>query len=241
MKRDLIICFIDDSGFEHDLVRNVIAPCDKRLEFVQAYTFDEAVINLKGRIPGLFLLDLWGQDPEVLNPYITPREELEEISSGFNTLGYVYDGLKTFKGDKNNEYLKRLFSIVDSWRSLFESACSRVGQNNKYGLHNLKCVRENYPGVPAVFYTRKSLINDAVQMIKAGADGLFIKPTGKNDMETQELTNKFAPELIDSLTKIIKAKLDNLLLSKDFYINNLSHTDEVITGLINYWKEFKNN
>ena len=39
---DLIICFIDDSGFEHDLVRKEIAPFAPELVFVQAYTFDEA-------------------------------------------------------------------------------------------------------------------------------------------------------------------------------------------------------
>ena len=238
---DLIICFIDDSGFEHDLVKNEIAPSEKRLEFVQAYTFDEARNKLKGRIPGLFLLDLWGQDAEVTNPSITPRKDLEKLVSGFNTLDYVYDKLESFSGDRANEYLKRFFSIVESWRSLFESVCSRIGQNNKYGLNNLKCAREEYPGVPAVFYTRKSLINDAVQMIKAGTDGLFIKPTGKNDKETRRLTCEFAPELIASLMKIIKLKIDNLSLFKDFYTNISPHTGETITGLINYWKEFKNN
>ena len=238
---DLIICFIDDSGFEHDLVRNEIAPYDKRLEFVQACTFDEAKTKLKGRIPGIFLLDLWGQDKDVSDPSITPKEELDKLISGFNTLDHVYDGIDTWSGDKTNEYLKRLFSIVASWRSLFESVCSRIGQNNKYGLYNLKCARSQYPGVPAVFYTRKSLINDAVQMISAGTDGLFIKPTGNTDEETRVLTRKFAQELIASLIKIIKSKIDNLALSRAFYSDNFHHTDDMVTSLINYWKEFKNN
>ncbi|MGD9160749.1 MAG: hypothetical protein PVG39_20190 [Desulfobacteraceae bacterium] len=235
---DLIICFIDDSGFEHDLVKNEIAPADKRLEFVQACTFDEARDKLKGRIPGLFLLDLWGQDMEVADPSITPREELDRLVSGFNTLDYVYDGLETFSGDRTNEYLKRFFSIVAGWRSLFESVCSRVGQNNRYGLYNIKCVRGEYPGVPAVFYTRKSLINDAVAMINAGTDGLFIKPTGKNDDDTRCITSEFAPELITSLLKIIKSKIDNLSLYKDFYAENFHLTGEVITGLITDWTDF---
>lgn len=238
---DLIICFIDDSGFEHDLVKNIIAPAEKRLEFIQAYTFDEARGKLKGRVPGLFLLDLWGQDAEVINPTITPKEELNELVSGFNTLDHVYEGLDSFKGDRTNEYLKRLFSIIDGWRSLFISACSRIGQNNKYGLYNLKCAREEYPGVPAVFYTRKSLINDAVQMIKAGTDGLFIKPTGKNDEETRQLTRDFAPDLIASLIKIINAKIHNIILYKDYYTANFPQTGELPAALINNWKEFKNN
>lgn len=235
---DLIICFIDDSGFEHDLVKNEIAPFEKRLEFLQARTFDEARNKLKGRIPGLFLLDLWGQDPLVKDPFITPKAELERLVSGFKTLDNVYEGLESFSGDRTNEYLKRLFTIVDSWRSLFEVVCSRVGQNSKYGLYNLKCARAWFPGVPAVFYTRKSLISDAVRMIEAGTEGLFIKPTAKNDEETRHITREFAPKLISSLLKIIKSKIDNLSLHKDFYAKNFSQTGLEIRRLINSWKEF---
>jgi DNA-binding NarL/FixJ family response regulator len=204
---DLIICFIDDSDFEHDLVRNEIARQAKGIEFVQAYTFDEAVEQLGNRLPGLFLLDLWGQDPQVKKPYITSKEELEEIISHFNTPEQVYKGLDTHEVDRINEYLKRLFSIVDRWRNLFETVCDRAGQNNKYGLANIRRVREEYPGIPAVFYTRKSLINDAVAMINSGTDGLFIKPTGKDNAETRRLTSDYAPKLLRDLLEIIQKKV----------------------------------
>jgi len=49
-----VICFIDDFGFEHDLVQYEIAPSDPDLEFVQAYTFDEAKDLLSARDPSLF-------------------------------------------------------------------------------------------------------------------------------------------------------------------------------------------
>ena len=200
MKR--IICFIDDSKFEHELVRHEIAPCAPAFQFVQAYTYKEARSLLQNALPALFLLDLWGQDDTVVNPKITSITDALEKVADFPTLADVYAGLDDFKGDTNNEYLKRFFSIVDSWRSLFESVCDQVGQNRKYGLLNLQQVRRDYPGVPAVFYTRKSLINDAVAMFKAGADGLFIKPTGKNDVETHYLTRKNAPLLLKDLEKI---------------------------------------
>lgn len=237
---NLIICFIDDSDFEHDLVKNEIAASDRSIQFIQAYTFDEAKTALGDRIPGLFLLDLWGQDPEIQNPSITPKKELEELASGFNTLDSVFEGLDNFPGDRTNEYLKRFFSIVDSWRSLFESACSRIGQNNKYGIENIKKVRTLYPGIPAVFYTRKSLINDAVAMIKAGTEGLFIKPTGKNDAETRKLTNDFAPELILSLKKIMTSGIEGLKQFHDFYMDRDPENRGRIDQLLNYWKEFKN-
>jgi hypothetical protein len=50
------------------------------------------------------------------------------------------------------------------------------------------------------------LINDAVAMFRAGADSLFIKPTGSNDTETRRLTREYAPRLIEELKKIIDSK-----------------------------------
>lgn len=200
---DQIICFIDDSGFEHDLVRNEIAPFAQGFRFIQAYTFQEAQQLLEGENPALFLLDLWGKDENVPDPHLPPRKELEKRITDFPDLDYVFQNLDDFEGDLLNEYLKRLFSIVDSWRSLFEEVCNRAGQNRKYGLSNLGLVRKHYPGIPAVFYTRKSLISDAVAMFGAGANGLFVKPTGSNDMETARLTREYAPQLITGLARIM--------------------------------------
>ncbi len=202
-----IICFIDDSDFEHDLVRREIAPQAETFTFVQAYTFEEAVEKLASADPALFLLDLWGQDPDVPEPVITPKEALAEKASGIPSLESVFQDLDTFPGDRSNEYLKRLFRIVDGWRTLFEEACAGVGQNRKYGLANFSLARERYPSVPAVFYTRKSLISDAVAMFRAECDGLFIKPTGKTDEETRRLTRAYAPELLDALDHIILSHL----------------------------------
>jgi len=199
-----VICFIDDSGFEHDLVKYEIAPSASDLEFVQAYTFDEAKGLLAAKTPSLFLLDLWGQDKDVVEPYLTPMEELKRKAADFPKLDHVYRGLDSFQGDINNEFLKRLFAIVDCWRALFKDTCDRIGQNRKYGLFSLRQARLYYPQIPAVFYTRKSLINDAVAMFKAGADGLFIKPTGLNDDDTRRLTREYAPRLLSDLRKIMK-------------------------------------
>ena len=198
-----VICFIDDSEFEHDLVRNEIAPQAPDLEFYQAYTFDEAKEKLGRKVPSLFFLDLWGKDEDIIVTYMPQKEKLEMRIFDFKTLDDVYAGLDDFKGDVTNEYLKRLFSIVDSWRSLFEEVCDEIGQNRKYGISNLRLARQYYPDTPAVFYTRKSLISDAVAMFKAGIEGIFIKPTGLNDVETRRLTGEYAPQLITELKKII--------------------------------------
>jgi len=201
-----LICFIDDSGFEHDLVHNEIAPLAPTLEFLQTYTFDEARDELGRKVPSLFLLDLWGKDESIRDPYLVPKKEVEKRVARFPTLDHVYDGLDHFRGDVMNEFLKRFFSIVENWRSLFEDLCSQIGQNRNYGLSNLRMVRKFFPGIPAVFYTRKSLINDAVAMLRAGTDGLLIKPTGANDMETRRLTREYAPQLASELIRIIEER-----------------------------------
>jgi len=237
---DLIICFIDDSDFEHDLVRHEIAPFAPGITFVQAYTFEEAKDILGKKIPGLFLLDLWGQDMDVASPYITQKEDLEKMISRFNTLDYVYSGFDNYQGNKTNEYLKRMFTIVDSWRTMFETVCDRIGQNRKYGLANLQNARTYYPGIPAVFYTRKSMIKDAVAMIRSGADGLFIKPTGKEDSETRKLTREYAPSLLEELSLIIDSNIQNLKTYQDFYSGKRNEKGVDVESVISGWKEFIN-
>ncbi|MBW1996754.1 MAG: response regulator [Deltaproteobacteria bacterium] len=238
---DFIICFIDDSDFEHELVRDEIAPRAEGMKFVQAYTFDEARRLLGKRIPVIFLLDLWGQDPEVSNPAIPPIGDLEKRVSRIKSLGEVYKDLDSFEGDRVNEYLRRLFSIVEAWRSIFRESADLAGQNRKYGLENLRRAREHYPGVPAVFYTRKSMIDDAVELFKAGADGLFIKPTGQDDRETRELTRESAPSLIGSLSRTIDLNFGKLQGTSDPASAIGEKESQSLRDLIKAWKEFRNN
>lgn len=237
---DLIICFIDDSPFEHDLVRQEIAPSCPDLEFVQAYTFEESKEQLGDKIPVLFLLDLWGQDETITEPSRMPKKELEEKVLQLQTLDRVYEGLEDFPGDPTNEYLKRLFTIVDGWRTLFEEVCGRIGQNRKYGLSNLQQVRQCYPGVPAVFYTRKSLISDAVAIFEAGADGLFIKPTGLDDSETRQSTRQYAPKLIEGLALVVDRHIDNLNQLKKTCEAKFTRDEKAVARLIRVWKAFRN-
>lgn len=93
-----IICFIDDSGFEHDLVRNEIAPLAPNQTFVQAYTFEEARNELGRRTPAIFLLDLWGQDDEVSDPFFFRKKSLGEKSTLFPTWMMCIGDLMILKG-----------------------------------------------------------------------------------------------------------------------------------------------
>lgn len=239
MEMELIVCFVDDSDFEHDLVRREIAPVASGLHFVQAHTFDQAKGMLGLKIPVLFLLDLWGRDVTAPEPYLLPRKELENKVSGFKKLEDVYGGLENFPGDWSNEFLKRLFGIVEDWRKLFEEVCDSLGQSRNYGLSNLRNVREDYPGVPAVFYTRKSLISDAVAVFQEGADGLFIKPTGRDDSETRVCTKAYASKLIEALALIVDRNIGNLRKSLTLSGPKLSNAESEMEVLIQAWKKFR--
>jgi DNA-binding NarL/FixJ family response regulator len=236
---DLIICFIDDSPFEHDLVRQEIAPSTPGLKFIQAYTFEEAKEKLAEKIPVLFLLDLWGQDMTVKKPSLMPKRELEKKIFRMKTLETVYEDLENFQGDRTNEYLKRLFTIVDGWRNIFEEVCDRIGQNRKYGLSNLQQVRKWYPGIPAVFYTRKSLISDAVAMFEADADGLFIKPTGIDDAETRFSTRQYAPKLIEALALIVDRHVDKPDSLEKAYNSEFIGEKNEMACLLKTWRTFR--
>ncbi len=236
---DLIICFIDDSPFEHDLVRQEIAPSAPGLKFIQAYTFEEAKETLAESIPVLFLLDLWGQDLTVKKPLLMPKKDLEEKISQMKTLETVYEGLENFQGDRTNEYLKRLFTIVDGWRNVFEEVCDRIGQNRKYGLSNLRQVRKWYPGIPAVFYTRKSLVSDTVAIFEAGVDGLFIKPTGFDDAETRISTRQYAPKLIEALTLVVDRHFNKLDPLEMAYESEFIGEKYNMTSLKKTWQAFR--
>ncbi|MFC1824099.1 hypothetical protein ACFL9T_15420 [Thermodesulfobacteriota bacterium] len=237
---DLTICFIDDSDFEHDLVRREIALLNPDLTFIQAYTFNEARDLLSEKIPLLFLLDLWGFDPEVKQPELMPREELEDRISGFLTLDGVFEGLENLQTDPINPFLKRLFTIVDSWRMLFQDVCQGAGQNRKYGLANLQSVRKFYSGIPVVFYTRKSLIHDAVAVFQAGAEGFLIKPTGDDDNETRILTREYAPKLIEELACVIDAHINQIGIHLDSSPKETLPKSLDRQKLISCWKEFRN-
>ena len=55
----------------------------------------------------------------------------------------------------------------------------------------------------------EDVVKVAVDAKEAGADGLFIKPTGSNDTETRRLTREYAPQLIEELKKIKDSKINH--------------------------------
>jgi hypothetical protein len=132
------------------------------------------------------------------------------------SLDVAYDGLERYNCDKNlqaNEFLKQLFSILSEWRSLFSDQCASLDQGSRFGIQNLQSVKENYPSVSAVIYTRKGLFADAVILSQQNCDGIFIKPTGTTDKEIYAETEKQAACLMDSWNECIRISLSMFLLN----------------------------
>lgn len=193
-----VICFIDDSPFELGIFRECFIPNAPGLDFVIGSHYEQVKADLGDRQPCLFLLDLYGRDPNL--PAAMPaKEELEAAMAGFSRLDDVYQGLNEYPGDKTNEFLKRLFHLADGYRRLFYNAARQAGQNLAYGLGNLEAVRRDYPAASAVAYTRKSLVWDAVEAVGAGVDGFFLKPDGPGDEAIRKTTRESTPELMDQM------------------------------------------
>ena len=193
----LTVCFIDDSPFERDLFSRVYGSAAS-WDLVVAETFDRAVEALAGRTPLLWLLDLWGNDPQgSASPRLLDSRELAAKAAAINTLEAVFAGLEEFPGDRPNEYLKRLYTIVSGWSELFMEAAKAADQTKAYGLFNLAQVRRHYPHTTALAYTRKSQSTDLAGFMAAGGDGVMLKPHAKTDAAIVEATREKAPGLIE--------------------------------------------
>jgi hypothetical protein len=213
-----VFVFLDDAPFELEIFRDNIAPAAPDIEFVYDSTFDGVCEKLGGRPVHLFLLDLFGSDPEQKTPRIPSLAEITEKVAVLPDLNQVYDGLDVSDPNNINEYLRRLFVVVDGWRNVFSTACDAVGQNRNYGLTNLALALTKYPHAARAAYTRKALFADAAACFSAGFDGLYNKPPGKDDAEIaansrsqSEFLVKAWCELVDqSLVRSVRARADDL-------------------------------
>lgn len=206
-----LFCFIDDSAFELDVFASHVAPAARGVDLVTGSTYEQVKLEIGDRYPCLFLLDLYGRDPDLADPELPGLEDLASEAASIGTLAGVYDGLDDFEGDRTNEFLKRLFQVADGWRGLFYRASRQAGQSLAYGLGNLAAARRDFPGAAMAAYTRKSVIADAVEVLAAGVDGLFLKPNGPTDDEIRRITDAEAPGLVASWAGLVSRKQKDYL------------------------------
>jgi len=204
-----VYCFIDDSPFELKLFSDVIETRFPGIHFIYANTYDECHRKLEEQklYPSLFILDLYGREGIQEEVCIPRKESLEARIDKIPDLNIAYDDIEKYNFDKNlqaNEFLKRLFSILNEWRDFFSEQCASLDQGSQFGINNLLSVRQNYLSVTAVMYTRKGLFTDAEVLSRYSGDGIFIKPPGNTDEEIYAETEKQAENLMDSWNECIK-------------------------------------
>ena len=153
---------------------------------------------------------------------------------GLNT---AYDGLDKYEGDKNlqaNEFLKRLFAILNEWRNIFSDQCANLDQGSQYGINNLLHVRKDYPTVTAVMYTRKGLFTDAVKLSRHNCDGIFIKPAGTTDEKIYAETRNQVNSLMDGWNECIRN-------SYCLFLQKLTEQDQSVRELAEILSRDKNH
>ena len=209
-------CFIDDSPFELRLFKDVIETHHPDIHFVYAGTYAECHKQLEELrlYPSLFILDLYGREGRQTDVKIPQKKMLEAQIANIPFIDTVYEGLDKYEDDNNlqaNEFLKRLFAILNEWRNIFSDQCANLDQGSQYGINNLLLVRKDYPNVAAVMYTRKGLFTDAVKLSRHNCDGIFIKPTGVTDEDIYAATGNQANNLMDGWNECIRNKYCLLL------------------------------
>lgn len=226
-----VYCFIDDSPFEHKLFKDVIEPLHPGIQFIYANTYTDCYNQLTNLIlyPSLFILDLYGREGRLEIVNIPQKPFLASQIKSLPGLDQVYDGLEQYESDKEiqvNEFLKRMFSILNEWRKLFSDQCAVLDQGSQYGINNLLSARKDFPTVTTVMYTRKGLFTDAVKLSHYNCDGIFIKPSGSNDEEIYTETKIQTGNLVDSWNKCVKKSYCQLLQKQ-------THHNQAILELTN--------
>ena len=229
-----VYCFIDDSPFELKLFRDIIETRFPGIHFIYAGTCtecDDQLNDLK-LYPSLFILDLYGREGLQENVSIPQKELLEAQINKIPDLNIAYDGLEKYNYNNNlqaNEFLKRLFSILNEWRNLFSEQCVSLDQGSRFGVNNLLHVRQNYPSVTAVMYTRKGLFTDAVTLSRHNCDGIFIKPPGSTDEDIYGETEKQAESLMNNWNECVRNNYCLSLQKSNFHDKTPHKLAEVLS------------
>ena len=232
--RKPVYCFIDDSPFELKLFRDVIETRFPGIHFIYASTYEKCHRQLaeQNLYPSLFVLDLYGREGIQADVSIPRKELLEARIDKMPNLNIAYDGLEKYNSDKDlqaNEFLKRLFSILNEWRDFFSEQCASLDQGSRFGINNLLNVRQYYSTVTAVMYTRKGLFTDAVILSRHNCDGIFIKPPGATDTDIYAETEKQAESLMDNWNECVRNSYSSFLNNLKTHETSAHRLSEVLS------------
>lgn len=136
---------------------------------------------LGDRVPDLFVLDLFF--PAVSNPpggftadmVGDARAHLTRVLRAAEELEGMFIDESAL--EKNDKELLRAGSELVYWsQRMLRHWCDVLGQSPSGGIALMRLLREQYPTVPAVFYSRKATVVDVKAALDAGALDVLIKP-----------------------------------------------------------------
>jgi len=179
------IAFIEDDELEIATFRRLYAGDQFELTSLCITSPRSALPQIEealgARIPDLFVLDLFfpatsdppgGFTPDTfggaragLALALRAAEELE---------GMFLDESALAKNDK--ELLRAGSELVYWSQRMLRHWCDVLGQSPSGGIALMRRLREKYPAVPAVFYSRKAMVPDVKAALEAGALDVLIKP-----------------------------------------------------------------
>jgi CheY-like chemotaxis protein len=153
---------------------------------------------LGDRVPDLFVLDLFF--PAVSDPpggftadtIDGARTHLARVLRTAEELeGMFLDESALAKSDK--ELLRAGAELVYWSQRMLRHWCDVLGQSSSGGIALMRVLREKYPTVPAVFYSRKAMVADVKAALEAGALDVLIKPhRSLEDAEADRIREKLA-------------------------------------------------
>jgi len=202
-----LICFIDDSADERRIFEQVFGGDDSPYRLISASRFDEAVLSIGqlGEIPALFVLDLYLPVDPNATPNPVPLVGKIDLPDDGGDLIKAFMNLKV---------------VEDRYQEIRKAQ----GQSPEGGFKLIKQVRETYPGVPAVTFTRKGTIEDAETALRLGVRKVVQKPSGNDWDAALKAARDRRNELKDSFQAAIKIDpLEVLNFCKHLYA--LRHPD----------------
>jgi len=162
------LLFVDDDPEEIKTIKPLV---EAEFDFEgRAWPFDGPIQDVVGNAPDIFVLDLYLPPAGESAPEDIPDEEMavqqalaERASRRFSAL-YV-----NYEPNGGKKLLQQTMACLTIGRKLLERQWKALGQAPENGVKLMNLLKELYPGVPVIFYSRKITPDDVVEVMRAGA------------------------------------------------------------------------
>jgi DNA-binding NtrC family response regulator len=162
--RRLRLIFIDDDEDELDKFKEIVKghyDCD---------TFQwprESEKLFKSKPPDVFVSDLYL--PPCSGDTTPTPAEIRDAKRGAGEVAKLFESLFSNKSRKDKDRLRDTMDAIRDAYSLLKKQWSALGQSPGYGVALLTKLKDRYPEVPFVFYSRKITPEDVICVLRAGA------------------------------------------------------------------------